>query len=204
MVNLGVPTCVCPPSFARLLGTASGGYVCSNASLAHGDYLDIHNEARAAVGSPPLTWDSEAAAAAQAWADSLQKNSNCAPSIQDTRSPYGQNLALAVSFFGTYSNRDAVGFWLSTGANYSLAVFDSRTSSGCGGGDWRNCGTYIQLVWQYTQKVRTVLDDFNPWLSPFSFQTCTHGNVQLVSVMHAPATSGTVLSAGRLVVALFP
>jgi len=76
-----------PPSFARLMGTPVGGYVCSNASLANADYLDIHNEARVAVGSPLMTWDSDAAAAAQAWADSLKKNSNCGGNIQDSREP---------------------------------------------------------------------------------------------------------------------
>ncbi|CAI5998908.1 unnamed protein product [Closterium sp. NIES-65] len=70
VVQFGTAVCKCPAPFSRLIDN-----VCSSADLAHSDYLDVHNNARAAVGAVPLVWDDAVAEHAQAWATALTNTS---------------------------------------------------------------------------------------------------------------------------------
>jgi pathogenesis-related protein 1 len=112
-----------------------------------------HNAARAAVGVPPLTWDPQLAAIAQAWAtrcvdteqpiglvDHNAGRSNGYPTY------VGENIYGAS---GSASGTDAVASWLSEKASYD------RPSNRCAAG--QICGHYTQLVWRATTKVGCAL-----------------------------------------------
>ncbi len=112
-----------------------------------------HNAARAAVGVPPLVWDPQLAAIAQAWV------TRCV----DTAAPIGlvdHNAGRSEGYptyvgeniygaSGQASGTDAVASWVSEGADYD------RPTNRCAAG--RVCGHYTQVVWRATTKVGCAL-----------------------------------------------
>jgi len=52
--------------------------------------LDLHNQARAEVGVPPLTWSDTLAASAQSWAEHVATINNM---VHSTGQSYGENIA---------------------------------------------------------------------------------------------------------------
>lgn len=98
----------------------------------------LHNEARANVNPPaaspipPLVWDANLAAVAQAYAE------NCV--FQHSGGPYGENLYASS---GGSTPSDVVSSWVSEVADYDYA------SNSCSG----VCGHYTQVVWASSQKL---------------------------------------------------
>jgi hypothetical protein len=108
---------------------------------------NLHNEVRATVGVPPLTWDDDLAAIAQGWGDSCTDNENPIglvdhnPGRSDNYPGYvGENI---YGSGGSATPAGAVGLWAAEEANYD---YDSNTCSGV-------CGHYTQIVWSTTERV---------------------------------------------------
>ena len=97
------------------------------------DFLDAHNQARAAVGVDPLAWDETVAAYAQDYAN--QRRGDCA--LEHSSGPYGENIAWSS---GDMSGVEAVNMWVNEQADYDYS------SNACASG--KQCGHYTQIVWK--------------------------------------------------------
>ncbi len=99
---------------------------------------EAHNAARAAVKPaanppiPPLSWSSNVAGAAQAWANNCQ--------FMHSGSQYGENI-FAVA--GTDTPAAVVGSWVASAADYDYATNSCSTF----------CGQYTQVVWRDTVRL---------------------------------------------------
>lgn len=105
-------------------------------------FVVAHNEVRAAATPvpdpplPPLTFDADLAATAQAWSE------RCVFEHSEGNG-YGENLAI---FSGAESTpQDVVDIWASETAAYD---YDTNT---CAPGE--QCGHYTQIVWRDTERV---------------------------------------------------
>ncbi len=114
-----------------------------------------HNEARALVGVPPLTWDPALAAIATAWVTKctdVESPSGLVDHNAGRSTGYptyvGENIYASS---GTANGPGAVGSWVSEKANYNHA------SNTCAQG--KICGHYTQVVWKTTTKVGCALYD---------------------------------------------
>lgn len=129
-----------PAHGARVLATGVAGQATNSSSnnATANEYLAPHNQARAAVGVPPLRWSAELAAAA---AQVVQRQRGCA-FAEMGGSPYGANQGWA-----SYPARPAevVASWVAQGKFYS------HGNNTCAAG--RQCGTYTQVVWRRTAEV---------------------------------------------------
>ncbi|CAN7119925.1 unnamed protein product [Brassica rapa subsp. narinosa] len=101
------------------------------------DFLDAHNQARAAVGVDPLAWDETVAAYAQDYAN--QRRGDCA--LEHSSGPYGENITTR-KYEYCYHNIcvEAVNMWVSEQADYDYG------SNTCASG--KQCGHYTQIVWK--------------------------------------------------------
>jgi len=100
-----------------------------------GDYLRVHNKARAKVGVPPLQWSNRVAAYAQKYANS--RIEKCV--FDHSNGPFGENIAEG---YEVISGVDAVNMWVGEEKNY-----DHKTNS-CVNDE---CGHYTQVVWRNTK-----------------------------------------------------
>ena len=124
------------------------------------DMVAAHNEARAAARPAPtpalsaLTWSSDAAQVAQAYA------AECKFEHNKNRGAYGENLAAAAPP-GSRTDAQVVADWASESADYDYA------KNSCAAG--KVCGHYTQVVWRKTTQVgcATVVCEKN---SPFGAQ----------------------------------
>ncbi|CAI5473698.1 unnamed protein product [Closterium sp. Yama58-4] len=143
VVQSGTPVCKCPAPYTRLIDNK-----CSSAALPNSDYLDVHNNARAAVGAVPLVWDDTLASHALAWVTALTNSTYNCGLTHGGNSGEGQNLSGA-SPSGWASNAAAASWWVNEGQWYTAAVFPD----GCEGGNWAKCGHYTQVVWNNSKKL---------------------------------------------------
>lgn len=118
--------------------------------------LDLHNKARAEVGSPPLVWNAALARDAQGWADVLAKRGTLdhAERIEE-----GENLWLGTR--GAYTFEEMVGSWVEEKTFYKPGRFPDVVVRG----DWSEVGHYTQLIWADTREVGCAIasnaaDDF--------------------------------------------
>jgi pathogenesis-related protein 1 len=106
-----------------------------------------HNAERATVGTPPLVWDAQVAAIAQAWV--VQCVDNDAPiGLVDHNAGRSQGYPEYVGeniygSSGQASGTDAVASWISERANYN---YQANTCNGV-------CGHWTQVVWSTTTKL---------------------------------------------------
>ena len=107
-------------------------------------WLDAHNAVRSAARPAPnpplspLTWSSEAAAVAQAWAD------RCVYQHNAGRGDRGENIAASAPA-NRWTLADAASAWAGEAQDYDYS------SNGCAPG--KQCGHYTQMVWRDTQRV---------------------------------------------------
>lgn len=138
------------------------------------EILTAHNQVRANATPtpspplPPLTWNAQAQAFAQAWVDGCDFRHN--PSASNT---WGENLYASS---GISTPAQVVSDWAAEAADYSYAT------NTCAPG--KACGHYTQLVWRTTtsvgcaRKACTVNSPFGS--GPWWFWVCdyaTPGNV---------------------------
>jgi len=121
------------------------------------EMLSAHNSVRISAtptpnpALPTLTWSTDTAATAQAWADQCQFRHN------PNRGNLGENIAAATP--NHLSTMGVVQNWAAESAHYNYGT------NSCAGG--QTCGHYTQIVWRNTTQVgcATKLCDEN---SPFS------------------------------------
>ncbi|MBE7497547.1 MAG: hypothetical protein HS117_21590 [Verrucomicrobiaceae bacterium] len=138
---LTIPVPAGPPPAADF-GPAPGGFTADSGPLVsasdRGEFMRVHNEARAAVGAPPLAWSDELAAFAQEWADELARRDRL-----QHRSGHGHGENLA---YGTGVNAaTAARMWLEERADYDGGVISTSNFS--------RVGHYTQMIWSSTTEV---------------------------------------------------
>lgn len=110
--------------------------------------LAAHNAERAAIGVPPLTWNSELAANAQGWANELAATGRFQHSPDKPgEAAEGENL-----WAGTpraFSPESMVALWTAEKKDYRPGVFPSNSKSG----DVENVGHYTQMIWRSSGQV---------------------------------------------------
>ena len=109
------------------------------------EILNAHNKYRAAVGVPPLVWSDGLAAAARAWADTLNSNLQFAhdPETQNQ----GENLWMGTA--GAFSLTQMVESWGQEKRNFQNGAFPNVSTTG----NWFDVGHYTQMVWRNTTAV---------------------------------------------------
>ncbi|XP_022958838.1 basic form of pathogenesis-related protein 1-like [Cucurbita moschata] len=110
----------------------------TNAQNAPGDYLALHNRARAQVGVGPMQWSNTVAAYAQAYAE--KRKGDCA--MIHSIGLYGENIA--AGYYPEFTGADAVKLWVNEKPLYDNA------SNKCVGGE---CGHYTQMVWRSSMRL---------------------------------------------------
>lgn len=112
--------------------------------------LAAHNQARSAVGVPPLAWDDTLAQDAEEWADYLADTGrfehSTSPRGRD-RAGEGENLFRGTA--GAYSPDDMVGYWVAERRWFSDRVMPDISTTG----RWQDTGHYSQIVWRTTTRV---------------------------------------------------
>jgi uncharacterized protein YkwD len=102
------------------------------------EMLALHNDLRAKVQSPALTWSDKLASTAEEWARTLVARGQ----FQHSKNKhYGENLAEFRG--GKTSAKQAFEMWAAEAKNYN------RRSNRCEGA----CGHYTQVVWSGTRQV---------------------------------------------------
>lgn len=140
--------------------------------------LAAHNEARQAVGLPPLQWDNALGTQAARYAFQLAISNRFKHSAANVRNGSGENLWMGTR--GAFQPAAMVSDWVSERAHFRAGVFPfvSRT------GSWHDVGHYTQIVWPTTQKVGCALATN----AKADFLVCHYypaGNVQGVPVTPA-------------------
>ena len=125
--------------------TSSGGTPAQAPPAADAQiWLDAHNAVRRNAQPPPpsplppLTWSSDAASVAQAWADRCNYAHNAGRGVR------GENIA-ADAPPGALTPQSVVSAWASEVADYNYAT------NTCTAG--KDCGHYTQIVWRDTTRV---------------------------------------------------
>ncbi|XP_062183845.1 pathogenesis-related protein PRMS-like [Phragmites australis] len=108
-------------------------------------FLQAHNEARAAAGVPPLAWNATLQLDAMRYAKELRTRCNAHPLVAwGTDGVYGLNLFKGT---GRQPTAEAVESWVGEGHWYD------RGTGACAAPDGRNCGGYTQVVWRATTQL---------------------------------------------------
>jgi hypothetical protein len=118
------------------------------AALLQAAMLAGHNDARAALGLPPLRWNAALAADAGRYAEVLARTDRFEHSPQPRGDPpQGENLWTGTS--RAYSYAEMIGHWVAERRFYRpLPVPESSAS-----GRFGDVGHYSQIVWRGTQEV---------------------------------------------------
>jgi hypothetical protein len=108
--------------------------------------LTVHNQERAEVGVPPLTWSDELAAGAQAWADHIATTGEFSHS--QCSGCYGENLG-ARGYSAVIPTAQILASWVSEKNNYDSGPFDPTTQTNSS----NVYAHYTQMVWNGTTEV---------------------------------------------------
>jgi len=117
------------------------------------EMVAAHNQWRAKVRTPPLTYSPELAASAQRWADHLKTENQCRMQHSKPDGKYGENLYWASAIRWSDGKREVqqvspqkvVDAWGSEVKDYEYA------HNTCAQG--KMCGHYTQVVWKNTSRV---------------------------------------------------
>lgn len=101
-----------------------------------------HNGYRQAKGLPPLTWDPQIAAVAQAYAQTMSRDCR----FEHSGGAYGENLYASYPQ-GTATGEKAVHSWMSEEPWYDYAT------NSCSPPPDESCGHYTQVLWRSTARV---------------------------------------------------
>ena len=130
----------------------------------------LHNRERAAVGTPPLTWDARLAAAAAAYGPALARRGRLAHSPPETRPGQGENLWMGTR--GAYSLEEMIGSWAAEKRLFRPGNFPAVSASG----EWSDVAHYTQMIWRGTTRVGCAVHRSARW----DFLVCRYapaGNV---------------------------
>ena len=132
--------------------------------------LSLHNHERVAAGTPLLTWDSQLAAAAAAYAPELARRGQLAHSPPQARPGQGENLWMGTR--GAYSLEEMVGSWAAERRLFTPGVFPEVSRSG----HWSDVAHYTQMIWRSTGRLGCAVHSSARW----DFLVCRYaapGNV---------------------------
>ena len=111
------------------------------------EILRAHNQWRAEVGVPPLTYSTELAQSSLAWARHLQKTNQC--NMRHSKGKVGENLFWASAWSDgrvqDIAAKTVVDSWGNEKQDYSYS--NNRCASG------KMCGHYTQVVWKTSTMV---------------------------------------------------
>lgn len=105
------------------------------------------NRERAAVGVPPLAWDSALAANAEAYARGLAQQGRLEHSPRSSRPGQSENLWMGTR--GAFSVEQMIGFWAAEKARFRAGVFPNVSTTG----NWFDVSHYSQMIWRGTTHV---------------------------------------------------
>lgn len=108
------------------------------------EILNAHNQYRAEVGVPPLTWSDTLASEAQEWANYLSSNGLFEHS---GTSGQGENLWMGTS--GAFSFTQMIESFGSEKQYFVPGTFPDVSSTG----NWADVAHYTQMVWRNTTEV---------------------------------------------------
>jgi hypothetical protein len=109
--------------------------------------LAAQNRERAALGLPPMAWDSALAQSAKQWADTLAGSGRFEHAPFNPANPQGENLwAGTRGYFPVEGKVDA---WLREKQHFVPGVFPNNSRTG----RVEDVGHYTQIVWRDTGKV---------------------------------------------------
>ncbi|XP_040379706.1 pathogenesis-related protein PRB1-3-like [Oryza brachyantha] len=108
-------------------------------------FLQVHNEARAAAGLPPLSWNGTLLLDAMRYAGELRRDCRARPlTAWGTDGIYGRSLYKAN---GRHTGAEAAAFWAESRRWYD------RGADRCTAPPGRCCGVYTQMVWRATTQL---------------------------------------------------
>ena len=113
--------------------------------------LAAHNRERALVRVPLLRWDPALAAAAAAYAPTLERLGQLEHSPRAGRPGQSENLWMGSA--GRYAPEQMVGSWASEKARFRPGVFPDVSTTG----DWLDVSHYTQMIWPTTTSVGCAL-----------------------------------------------
>ena len=113
--------------------------------------LASHNQARAARGVGPLTWNSELAKAAEDFAIVLANLNLLEHAPRETRAGAGENLWMGNT--GLYNTSDMMRSFLREEQMFKPGVFPDVSTTG----KWIDVSHYSQIIWQGTTEVGCAL-----------------------------------------------
>lgn len=113
--------------------------------------IALHNQVRAAAGSPQIVWDGALAAAADGYAAQLARTGRWGHSAPGTRVGQGENLWMGTR--GAFSVEAMVGGWASEKRWFRPGLFPSVSRTG----NWEDVGHYTQMIWPTTSRVGCAL-----------------------------------------------
>lgn len=113
--------------------------------------LALHNRERAAVGVPPLSWDTALAAGAAAYGPELARLGRLAHSPRESRPGQGENLWRGTR--GAYSLEEMAGSWAEERRLFRAGIFPEVSSSG----HWEDVAHYTQMIWRGTTRLGCAL-----------------------------------------------
>ena len=112
------------------------------------EILDAHNQYRAEVNVPPLTWSESLATDAQAWADRLAAaGGGLRHSSNRERVGQGENLWAGTA--GAYSYSQMVQGWGDEKQYFRAGSFPEVSSTS----NWADVGHYTQIIWKNTTAI---------------------------------------------------
>lgn len=142
-------------AFAGLLASAAAA---AEPRSFERDLIGLHNEERARVGAPPLAWDEELAADAEAYARRLAKRGRgLVHASRGDRDGQGENLWMGTA--GYYPLAAMFGSWAQERRFFRAGVFPN-VGRGVG---WQEVGHYTQIVWGGTDRVGCALHRRGGW-----------------------------------------
>jgi hypothetical protein len=109
--------------------------------------LAAHNLERANVGSPPLEWDPQLAAAAASYGPVLGRLGDLQHSPRESRPGQRENLAMA--WHRTMTPSQIVGLWIAEKRMLQPGLFPAVSRTG----NWEDVAHYTQMVWPSTTRV---------------------------------------------------
>lgn len=116
-----------------------------------GRLLAIHNQERARVGVPPLTWDPALAASAAAYGPQLAAFGRLQHSAPQIRPGQGENLWMGTA--GAFSLEEMARSWAEERSYFRAGAFPNVSRSG----NWSDVGHYTQMIWRGTTRVGCAL-----------------------------------------------
>ncbi len=127
----------------RLLALAAAGLLAAPAFAATLDpdtLVAAHNQYRAEVSVPPLTWSATLASSAQAWAVNMAATGK----FRHSGSRYGENIWAGTA--NAFSLNDMVKSWGDEKANFEYGTGTNSRNGGV-------VGHYTQIIWRNTTEV---------------------------------------------------